>query len=323
MTVLARARHVIDLEIAGLRQLSKGLDAHFHRSVKAIQDTLRRSAKVIVVGVGKSGHIGEKIAATLTSTGCPAVVLNALNATHGDLGLIAKGDLVIALSFRGETEELLRILPGIKRQSSTLIAITGNPQSTLALAADIHLHIPITREACPFNLAPTTSTTAMLVLGDALAMVLLEQRGFKKEDFARYHPGGSIGRHLLLGVRDIMRPITQVAVCRQTDNVRRALAEISAKRCGAAVVVTARGTLAGIYTHGDFARGYQQNPRIGDLPLSKVMTLRPVSVPVDKLAVDVLNILGQHRIEDLIVVDRAKKPVGLIDVQDLTKVKLI
>jgi arabinose-5-phosphate isomerase len=183
----------------------------------------------------------------------------------------------------------------------------------------------VEKEACPLNLAPTTSTTAMLVLGDALAMVLLEERGFKKEDFARFHPGGSLGRHLLLGVRDVMRPISQVAVCREIDTVRRALAEISRKRCGAAIVTTAAGRLAGIYTHGDFARGYQddRDGLIGDLPLKKVMTPRPICVPVDKLAVDVLNILAQHRIEDLIVVDRGRKPVGLIDVQDLTKVKLL
>jgi arabinose-5-phosphate isomerase len=323
MTALERAHRVIRLEIAGLQALMRGLDDSFTRAVAALHQTCRRNGKVIVTGVGKSGHVGEKIAATLTSTGCPAVILNPLNATHGDLGLVAKNDTVIALSYSGETEELLRILPGVKRQATTLIAVTGKPRSSLARAADICLHLPVTREACPLNLAPTTSTTAMLVLGDALAMVLLEERGFNKEDFARFHPGGSIGRHLLLGVRDVMRPIDQVAVCRETDTVRTALAEISAKRCGAAIIVNARGTLVGIYTHGDFARGYQTNPAIGTLPLKKVMTPSPITVPVDKLAVDVLNILGQHRIEDLIVVNRAKKPVGLIDVQDLTKVKLI
>lgn len=323
MTAQERARRVIRQEIAGLRALARRLDDQFSDAVNALALTCRKGGKTVVTGVGKSGHIGDKIAATLTSTGCPAVVLNPLNATHGDLGLIGKNDAVLALSFSGETEELLRILPGIKRDAATLIAITGKPQSSLARAADITLHIPVTREACPLNLAPTTSTTAMLVLGDALAMVLLEQRGFKKEDFARLHPGGSIGRHLLLGVRDVMRPLAQVAVCRETDTVRQALAEISTKRCGAAIITNARGRLTGIYTHGDFARGYQNDPSIGNLPLKKVMTPSPVTVPVDKLAVDVLNILGQHRIEDLIVVDRAHKPVGLIDVQDLTKVKLI
>lgn len=323
MSAITLARRVIRLEIAGLQALARSLDDPFCRAVQTLHQTCQRGGKVIVTGVGKSGHIGDKIAATLTSTGCPSVVLNALNATHGDLGLIAAADTVIALSFSGETEELLRILPSIKRDAAALIAITGNPQSTLARAADITLHLPITREACPLNLAPTTSTTAMLVLGDALAMVLLQQRGFNKDDFARYHPGGSIGRHLLLGVRDVMRPLENVAVCRDSDTVRKALAEISAKRCGAAIVINRRGILCGIYTHGDFARGYQKNANIGSLPLKKVMTPSPITVPVDKLAVDVLNILGQHRIEDLVVVDTANKPVGLIDVQDLTRVKLI
>lgn len=323
MRLRTRARKVIDLEIAGLRNLRSKLDASFDRAVIALLETCQRGGKVIVVGVGKSGHIGDKIAATLTSTGCPAVVLNALNATHGDLGVIGKADMVLALSFSGETDELLRILPNLKREAFGIIAITGNPQSTLSRNADIHLHIPVSREACPLNLAPTTSTTVMLALGDALAMALLEERGFNKDEFARYHPGGSLGRHLLLGIRDVMRPLDRVAVCRDTATVLDALDEITRKRCGAAIVTNARGLLAGIYTQGDFTRGYQKSSNVGGLRLRDVMTANPVSVRVDKLAVDVLNILSLHKINDLPVVDSRKKPVGLIDIQDLTKVKVL
>ncbi|MDX6765409.1 MAG: KpsF/GutQ family sugar-phosphate isomerase [Candidatus Methylacidiphilales bacterium] len=323
MRMRTRARKVIDLEIAGLRALRAKLDPSFDLAVTCLMETCRRGGKVIVVGVGKSGHIGDKIAATLTSTGCPAVVLNALNATHGDLGVVGKADVILALSFSGETEELLRILPSLKRAASSLVGITGNARSSLARNADIHLHVPVSREACPLNLAPTTSTTAMLVLGDALAMVLLEARGFKKEEFARFHPGGSLGRNLLLGIRDVMRPIEQVAVCRENTPVRDALAEITRKRCGAAIIINSRGTLAGIYTQGDFTRGYQKSEDVGRLAVGKVMTAKPIRVQVDKLAVDVLNILSRHKINDLPVVDRRNHPVGLIDVQDLTKVKLL
>jgi len=323
MRMRTRAQKVIDLEIAGLRTLRSKLDESFDKAVLSLLETCRRGGKVIVVGVGKSGHIGDKIAATLTSTGCPAVVLNALNATHGDLGVVGKGDLVLALSFSGETEELLRILPSLKRAAFGMIALTGNPRSTLARHADIHLHIPVSKEACPLNLAPTTSTTVMLVLGDALAMALLEERGFKKEEFARFHPGGHLGRHLLLGIRDVMRPLESIAVCPESATVREALAEITRKRCGAAIITNARGTLAGIYTQGDFTRGYHKKSDIGNSRVKDVMTQKPVSVLVDKLAVDVLNILSRHKINDLPVVDRHNKPVGLIDVQDLTKVKLL
>ncbi len=323
MDITARGKTVLDLEIAALRRLKKRIDGAFEQAVQQLLKTINQRGKILVCGVGKSGHIGDKIAATLTSTGAPAVVLNALNATHGDLGLVNRGDAAIVLSYSGETDEILRIIPVLKREGVFLIAMTGDTKSTLASQSDIHLDVSVEREACPLNLAPTASTTAMLVMGDALAMALLEQRGLTKGDFARFHPGGSIGRTLLLGVRDVMRPIDSVAVCRDTIKVKDALALITAKRCGAAIVIKASGVLAGIYTHGDFARGYGQDNAIGDRPIGKVMTARPVTVRVDKLAADVLNILSQHRIEDLVVVDSKNKPVGLVDTQDLTKVKLI
>jgi arabinose-5-phosphate isomerase len=320
---LQRARTVIDIEVEALLDLKKRLNSEFKQAVSLITEAVKRHNKVIVIGVGKSGHIGDKIAATLTSTGAPAVVLNALNAMHGDLGVVASGDVVIALSSSGETEELTRILPSIKREKVALIAMCGSAKSTLATNADVHLDVAIRREACPLNLAPTSSTTVMLVLGDCLAMAVLDAQGFKKEDFARFHPGGTLGKNLLLKANDVMRPLDQVAVLKTTEKVATCLKEMTAKRCGATVVVDKQGRLAGIYTHGDFVRGYQKNSRIGDERLGDVMTKNPVSVRDGKLAVEVLKIFEGHRIEDLIVLDKQNKPIGLIDVQDLTKLKLL
>ncbi|MDR1305468.1 MAG: KpsF/GutQ family sugar-phosphate isomerase [Verrucomicrobiales bacterium] len=323
MNSLQRARTVIDIEVEALLDLKKRLRGEFRRAVGLITEAVKRHHKIIIVGVGKSGHIGDKIAATLTSTGAPAVVLNALNAMHGDLGVVAAGDVVIALSYSGETEELLRILPSIKREKVTLIAMCGNAKSTLAVNADVQLDTAVRREACPLNLAPTSSTTVMLALGDCLAMAVLDAQGFQKEDFARYHPGGSLGRNLLLKAADVMRPLTAVAALTVSDTVAAALAAMSARRCGATVVTDRRGRLAGIYTHGDFVRGYQRDKDTGSAKLGAVMTKRPVTVSADRLAVEVLRIFEEHRIKDLIVLERQNKPIGLIDVQDLTKLKLL
>ncbi|MDR2462975.1 MAG: KpsF/GutQ family sugar-phosphate isomerase [Verrucomicrobiales bacterium] len=323
MNSLQRARAVLDIEVEALLDLKKRLGGEFSQAVQLITEAVQRRHKIIVIGVGKSGHVGDKIAATLTSTGAPAVVLNALNAMHGDLGVVAAGDVVIALSYSGETEELTRILPSIKREKITLIAMSGNAKSTLATNADVHLSVSIRREACPLNLAPTSSTTAMLALGDCLAMAVLDAQGFKKEDFARFHPGGSLGRNLLLKATDVMRPLATVAALTVSDTVADALAEMNAKRCGATIVSDRRRKLAGIYTHGDFVRGYQNNSDIGGARLGDVMTRRPVTVSDRKLAVEVLRIFEEHRIKDLIVVSQQNQPIGLIDVQDLTKLKLL
>lgn len=323
MSYLKQARRVFDIEIESLLELRSRLDGDFNLAVQTLLQTVQRKNKLIVIGVGKSGHVGEKLAATFTSTGAAAVVLNALNAVHGDLGIVSKGDTILALSYSGETEELLRILPSLRRLDCKLIALTGQPKSSLALNADVHLNVCVKREACPMNLAPTSSTTSMLVLGDALAMALLSARGFKKEDFAKYHPGGSLGRILLLKAQDVMRPAPTVVVSKSSDTVRLALAEMTKKRCGATMVITTKGTLAGIYTHGDFVRSYQTNKNVGDAILSDVMISNPITVLADKLAVEVLNIFEKNQIEDLVVLDRAKKPIGLIDVQDLTKYKLL
>ena len=318
-----KGRQVIEIEIDALRGIASRLDASFEKAGRLLLEAVQGRNKIIVTGVGKSGHIGAKIAATLTSTGAPSVVLDTVNAVHGDLGMVSDGDVLIALSYSGETDELVRLLPFLKRLSVRIIALTGHPASTLAREATVCLDVSVSKEACPLNLAPTSSTTAMLAMGDALAMVLLEARGFQKEDFARFHPGGSLGKNLLLKIQDVMRPLDAVACLPESATVHEALRLWSEKRVGAALITAPDGTLAGIYTHGDFVRGFQKNSSIGQTPLKEVMTPNPVSVLVDKLAVEVLNIFQQHHIDDLVVVDHSRKPVGLVDAQDIAKLKLI
>jgi arabinose-5-phosphate isomerase len=323
MDYLAKARRVFEIEITEAGRVGSRLDQNFGGAVELIRTSLEARAKVVVIGVGKSGHIGEKIAATLTSTGSTAVVLNSLNALHGDLGLIADGDVVLALSSSGETDEMLNILPALRRWRIGLIAMTGNPRSTLAQNSDVVLDVSIEQEACPLNLAPTSSTTAMLVLGDALAMVLLEARGFTKDDFARFHPGGRLGRSLLLKVRDVMRGPEQLAVVRPSQLVREVITEMNRKRAGAAVVVDGEGRLTGIFTHGDFARHFQSQPDLGAVPVDAFVTRNPTTVRDDKLAVEVLRILQERRIDDIPVVDDSRRPIGIVDTQDLARVKLV
>ena len=323
MDYLGKARRVLEVEIFELQRLRERLDERFSQAVELIKSAIEARGKVVILGVGKSGNIGAKIAATLTSTGSPAVVLDSLNALHGDLGMVADGDVLIALSASGETDELLRILPAIARFQVKIIAFCGNAKSTLAQNCDVLLDTNIEQEACPLNLAPTSSTTVMLALGDALAMVLLEARGFQKEDFARFHPAGMIGRSLLLRVHQIMRPRESLALVSSDTPVRTVLKTMTGVRAGAAVVADANGQLLGIFTHGDFARHFQSDPRIGDRLVADLMTLNPVTVHRDKLAVEVLNLLERHRIDDLVVVDDDQVPVGIVDSQDLTKLKLL
>ena len=237
--------------------------------------------------------------------------------------MVADGDVVLALSASGETEELLRILPAIARFQVKIIALCGNPKSTLAQNAHLFLDVNVEQEACPLNLAPTSSTTAMLALGDALAMVLLEARGFRKEDFAKFHPGGVIGRSLLMRVRQVMRPPESMALVSPNTPIREVLNAMTSVRAGAAVVAGEDRQLLGIFTHGDFARHFQTDPKVGERLVADLMTLNPVTVHQDKLAVEVLNLLERHRIDDLVVVDDNKVPVGVVDSQDLTRLKLL
>ena len=310
MDSLEKAARVLDLEIFELQRLRKRLDENFSRAVEVIKETVDSRGKVVVVGVGKSGHIGAKIASTLTSTGSPAVVLDSSNALHGDLGMIADGDVVLALSASGETEEMLRILPAITRFQVRIIAICGDPKSTLAQNAHVCLDVNVEQEACPLNLAPTSSTTVMLALGDALAMVLLEARGFNKEDFAKFHPGGMIGRSMLMRVHQVMRPRDAMAIVATDTPIRDVLRAMTSVRAGAAVVTGEDNQLLGIFTHGDFVRHFQSDSRIGERLVADLMTLNPVTVHKEKLAVEVLNLLERHRIDDLVVIDDDNVPVG-------------
>lgn len=324
MDYLDKARRVLALETAELQRLHDRLDGPaFTRAIELLLACLERRGKIVVIGVGKSGHIGEKIAATLTSTGSPAVVLNSLNALHGDLGVVADGDAILALSASGETDELVDLLPALLRFDVTLIALTGRADSTLAQSSHVQLDVSVTQEACPLNLAPTSSTTVMLALGDALAMVLLEARGFEKEDFARFHPGGRLGRSLLLKVSQVMRPRDAVALVAPGDTIRAVLGEIARCRAGAAVVVDADGRLAGIFTHGDFARHFQSDSALGERAVADYMTREPVTIGGDRLAVEILQLLEHSRIDDLVVLDAHRRPVGLVDTQDLTRLKLL
>jgi arabinose-5-phosphate isomerase len=320
---LARAREVFDIELAAVKAVRAQLDYSFDRAVELAVEVLRQRGKIIVVGIGKSGHIGRKIAATLTSTGSPALVLNSVDALHGDLGVVNDGDLVLALSYSGESEELLNLLPALKRFAVKLLALTGAPKSSLARHSDLVLNVRVPREACPFNLAPTASTTAMLVMGDALAMAILQARGFKRQDFAKHHPSGAIGRAMLLQVRDIMRTADRHAVAPETVTVKEALLLMTRAKAGSVSVVNRRGKLCGVFTDGDLRRHMAQDESVLARPLSAVMTRQPICLRDTALAVDALKIFHERNIDDLIIVNAAREPVGLIDSQDLPKLKLM
>ena len=318
-----RGRRIFDMEIEELQKVSSSLSDSFAQAVELLKVSLENKGKIVVVGIGKSGNIGHKIAATLNSTGSTAVVLNSQNALHGDLGLISDGDAIVILSYSGETAELLDLLPFIKRFDVSLVGITGKADSTLEQQSDATLLTTITREACPLNLAPTSSSTAMLVMGDALAMVLLESRGFTEKDFSKFHPGGSLGRALLTTVDDIMRSGDALAIIQPSDTVQDALSTMSKAHSGACIVTHGDGTMAGIFTHGDFARSFQENPDIGNLPVSQFMTTDPITLRSNSLAVEAVTTIGTHRIDDIVVLDRDNKPVGIIDTQDFARLKLI
>ena len=323
MSHLAQARRVFDIELAALRAVRAQLDDSFARAVELTVDTLQRRGKLVIIGIGKSGNIGAKLAATLTSTGSTSVVLSSVDALHGDLGIVNDGDLVLVLSYSGESDELLNLLPALKRFAVKIIAFTGNPKSTIARHSDVVLNVRVPKEACPFNLAPTASTTAMLVLGDALAMAVLEARGFTQKDFARYHPSGAIGRALLVQVKDIMRTGERNAVASQTLSVRDALMVMTKAKSGSLAIVDQRGKLAGVFTDGDFRRRMATDNDLLTRPLSEVMTRNPICIRDDALAAEALKIFNERNIDDLIVVNAKREPVGLVDSQDLPKLKLM
>ena len=323
MSHLAKAREVFDIELAALKAVRALLDKSFDRAVETIVETLKQRGKIVIVGIGKSGNVGQKIAATLTSTGSTAVILNSVDALHGDLGIVNDGDVILALSYSGESEELLNLLPALKRFSIKIISLTGNLKSALAKHSDVALNVKVPKEACPFNLAPTSSTTAMLVMGDALAMAVLQARGFKQKDFAKYHPSGAIGRAMLLKVGDIMRTGNRNAVAAETLTVKEALLVMTHAKSGSLAVVNARGKLAGVFTDGDFRRHMAGDENLLSVPLKRVMTPRPVCISENALAVEALKIFNERNIDDLIVVNAKQEPVGLVDSQDLPKLKIV
>jgi arabinose-5-phosphate isomerase len=323
VTHISQARRVFDIEIASLKAVRAQLDASFSAAVDTVVAALNRRGKLVVVGIGKSGNVGAKIAATCTSTGATAVVLNSVDALHGDVGIVSDGDVVLALSYSGESEELLNLLPALKRFSVKIIAVTGNLKSSLAKHSDIALCVRVPREACPFNLAPTSSTTAMLVLGDALAMVVLAARGFTRRDFAKYHPSGAIGRAMLLKVGDIMRRGERNAVAEEPLTVKDALLVMTRAKSGSLSVVNSRGKLTGVFTDGDFRRHMANEADLLSQPLRRVMTRRPVRIREDALAAEALKMFDERNIDDLIVVNSRNEPVGLVDSQDLPKLKIM
>jgi len=323
MSHVNRAREVFDIELAGLKAVRARLDAAFNQAVEFIVSALRAHGKIVVVGIGKSGNVGQKIAATLTSTGSTSVVLDPVNALHGDVGIVSDGDVILALSYSGESEELLNLMPALKRFSVHIVSLTASPKSALARFSDVVLNVRVPREACPFNLAPTASTTAMLAMGDALAMAVLQARGFKRADFARYHPSGAIGRALLLGVKDLMRTGPRNPVAADTLTVKEALLVMGRAKAGSVCVVSGAGRLVGVFTDGDLRRQLASGDDVLAQPLRAVMTRNPICLRDDALAVEALRVFNERNIDDLIVVNSRHEPVGLVDSQDLPKFKLM
>jgi arabinose-5-phosphate isomerase len=319
---IAAAKVVLEIEIDELRRLADRIDESFAGAVRQLRDTLADQRKIVVMGVGKSGNIATKMVATFNSTGAPSVVLDCQNALHGDLGIVVPRDAVLALSYSGETAELLELLPHLRRRAVSLVAMTGRPDSTLARNSDIVLDVHVDSEACPLNLAPTSSTTNMLALGDALAMVLMQARGVQVGDFAELHPAGALGRRLLTRVTDIMRRGEQLAVITPADTVARALDAMTRCRAGAVVITNPAGRLAGIFTHGDFVRAYQTDRGVADAVVSQHMTRTPVTIANDKLAAEAVHVLEQNRIDEIVVVDKEDRVVGLVDVQDLSRARI-
>lgn len=321
LDLTSKAKKVIDIEIEGLQRLKSRLDQNFEN---ACEKLLACKGRVVVTGIGKSGHIASKIAATLASTGTPAFFVHPAEASHGDLGMITKDDCVIAISYSGNTQELINILPVIKRKGAFLISFCGNSDSLLARISDITLDISIEKEACPLGLAPTASTTNSLALGDALAIVLLETRQFTPEDFALSHPGGSLGKKLLLTVRDIMHKGEQVPVVTETASVIDALMEMTQKSLGMTAVVDASGMLSGIYTDGDVRRTLtQKGIDIHQTAVSTVMSVNCITITADILAVEAANIMEHKKINGLIVVGQHQKPTGAINMMDLLRAQII
>ena len=317
--LIARGRRVIEIEANAVAALAQRVDANFARACELL---FACQGRVVVTGMGKSGHIGGKIAATLASTGTPSFFVHPGEASHGDLGMITGNDVVLALSNSGETSEVITILPLIKRLDIPLIAMTGNPASTLARRADVHVNVEVELEACPLDLAPTSSTTATLAMGDALAIALLEAREFTQEDFALSHPGGALGRRLLLRLDDLMHRGQALPVVSQDTQLRAALLEMSEKQLGMTGIVDDHGVLVGVFTDGDLRRALDANATV-DTPVTEVMTAAPKTGYPDMLAAEALKIMQDKKINGLIIVDQDNKPVGAMNMHDLLRAGVV
>jgi arabinose-5-phosphate isomerase len=313
------ARRVIDIEASMIQSLTQRIDQQF---AAACDHLFHLTGRIIVIGVGKSGHIGKKIAATLASTGSPAFFIHPSEAKHGDIGMITKQDGLLALSNSGETEEILAILPFIKRLHVPLITFTGKPASTLAKAATINIHVGVEKEACPLGLAPTASTTAALVMGDALAMALLEKRGFTEKDFALSHPGGSLGRRLLLRVEEVMHQHENMPRVTHHASLKDALLEMTQKKLGMTTVVNDAGELIGVFTDGDIRRAFDNKVDIQQVKISEVMSAQPKTISRDMLAAEALHFLETHQITSLIVTENLK-PVGVLHIHDVLRAGVV
>ena len=314
--LIEMGREALQIEARAVAALVDRLGGDF---AKACRMLLACTGRVVVSGMGKSGHVGGKIAATFASTGTPAFFLHPAEASHGDLGMVTRGDVVLAISYSGETAELLMILPLFKRMDARLIAMTGNPASTLAREADVHLDISVPAEACPLNLAPTASTTATLAMGDALAVALLKHRGFTEADFARSHPGGALGRRLLLHVSDVMRRGDDLPMVQPGTPLTEGLLEMSRKRLGFTAVVDEAGRVAGIFTDGDLRRALDRDLDVHATTMAEVMTRDPRSIGPHELAAEAVLMMEKHSVNGLLVLDESGRLVGALNVHDLLR----
>lgn len=320
MSLLKRAKQVLDIEAKAILDLKKQINQNFRNAVHLI---LRSKGRIVVTGMGKAGIIGQKLSATLSSTGTPSLFLHSAEAIHGDLGRVIKDDVVIILSNSGETSEIKELLPILKKIGAKIIAITGNIKSILSRYSDVVLNTSVKKEACPLGLAPTASTTAMLAMSDALAVCLLELKGFQEKDFALFHPGGSLGKRLLLKVEDIMRKGESNPVVSENKKISEVLFKITKARAGSAQVVNKNGRLSGIFTDGDLRRHLEVDPNLSKRKVKEVMTKNPKAVGPQMLAAEAMRILKDKRIDELPVVDKKGRPIGLLDVQDLLKAGLV
>jgi arabinose-5-phosphate isomerase len=317
---ISSAKKVLMNESKAIAKLAKKINKDFSKAVDLIA---KSKGRIIVTGMGKPGFIAQKVSATMSSTGTPSLFLHPAEALHGDLGRVTREDVIIAFSNSGETEEVIRLIPILKKIGAKLISVTGNKKSTLAKNSNYVIDSFVDNEACPMGLAPTTSTTAMLALGDAISVALIEKKNFQPKDFALYHPGGSLGKRLLLRVQDIMRPKAKTPIVKQTAKVKSVLLKITKMRAGSASVVDDKGKLVGIFTDGDLRRHFETGEELLNKKVSEVMTKAPITIKADNLAAEAFDILRAKHIDEIPVVDGKNKPIGILDVQDILEAGLV